>query len=98
MEFDLRTLVNAVAGSIGTIGQQSPDARREIWQKAQGFAVSLLNAATTRWIPFYTEQRPCHLQALRAGVAFPCNQGAILACDACGNPVCIEHAQVDAAG
>lgn len=98
MPFDLRTLIDSVAAAAGHLGQETPEGRSEIWQKTQAFALSLLNASTRRWIPFYTERRPCHVHMMRSGVPFPCNSNAILFCDACGKPACIEHAQVDASG
>jgi DnaJ-domain-containing protein 1 len=98
MPLDLHNLVDAVAKGIGSLGAASPDARAGMWQDAQRFATRLLGAAADKWLPYFGEHHACTMKVLKNGVAFPCGGHAILACDACGEPACVHHVQVDQHG
>lgn len=98
MHFDLRQLADAVARGIGNLSGSSPDERAEMWQGAQQFATRVLTAAAQKWLPFFQAHHVCSVKALKGGVPFPCGGHAILACDACGEPACMHHVQVDQHG
>lgn len=94
---DLRTLTEAVARGFGSLGQSSPEIGK-IWEDTRGWASRFFVSATERWFPFYARNLGCSVHVLRNGVPFPCTGTAVLPCGACGEPACLNHAQVDQHG
>lgn len=95
---DLRELVDAVSRGFSSLGGGPQGLPQRLWQDTNGFAGKLLLNVTQHWLPFYSEGHACAVMPIHGGVPRPCGGTGMLACGACGRPVCLEHAQVDQYG
>lgn len=94
---DLRSLVDAVAQGVASLGQ-SPEGPQKIWDESRQYVTRLLMSASQKWIPYYARQERCHVVLTKSGVQMPCAATAVLPCDCCLKPTCLHHAQVDQHG